>query len=68
VGDAQQHRGVVGQEALVRHAREILYFISRNLLLVSGCERSVKITLWAGDPPRPAPIVCRCHGGGVRLP
>src|SRR5205823_5391706 len=41
-GGAQQHPGVAGQEALVRHARTILYFISRKILPVSGCRRSVR--------------------------
>jgi len=51
LGDAQQHPGVVGQEAPVRHARNLPQIIAGNLLLVSGCERNVKTTLWASDRP-----------------
>ena len=46
VGDAQQHPGMAGQEAPVRHVPAAYYFISRNILLVTGCEHSVKATLW----------------------
>src|SRR5207248_5133513 len=48
VGDAQQHPGVVGQEAPVCHAHTLSQTISGSLLLVSACERSVKIALRAG--------------------
>src|SRR5690349_6127579 len=42
VGDAQRHPGVAGQEAPVRHVCTLLYFISRKILPVSDCRRSVR--------------------------
>ena len=38
VCDAQQHPGVVGQEAPARHLLETITQFSRNILLVSDCE------------------------------
>ena len=66
VGDAQQHPGVVGQEAPVRHVRTLPQIISGDLLLVSGCRRSVgaqrleadlgaSLELVAGPPLRDGP-------------
>jgi hypothetical protein len=49
----------------VRPCPQLWYLVSRNLLLVSGCRRSVKRTNEAGDPPRPALIVRGRHGCGV---